>query len=352
MAARAEGVVLSTTAPGLTVGSVIADDQKLSLPDGAMAAVLLASGQVVKVSGPFDGPIAAAAHDAPSQLAFLQDWHQADFSALGGARSAGSMVPALPSVVDATRSAAWCLPAQGSLSVAGPARAPASLSLQDTATGATAQLVWTQAQGPQPWPRTVPLRDGTTIAARWNGGTTAAQLTFHQVPADGSADSLIHWAAAGCGAQVAPVLRGLGQKVTPFALYLSTERGRSPHYAVGEPVNLVVQVNRPAALYCAILQEGRARPMFAESGGRRELAEQTELHIPADHLPVDITAPPPRLAELRCYAVPPDPQTTARIDWPSITAGADGATSNGLDHAFAALPDNAVATDHLVVTTE
>ncbi len=358
-AARGEGVVVSSTVPGMTVGQVVADDDILHLPADSLAVVLLASGQVVKLAGPYDGkaaPTASAKDDGPKTV-LLENWQQPDLSSLGGAR--GQLLPRIPPldattavVVDAGHSATWCIAPKTPLSLAAPGQAPARLDLEDGASGARASIAWPPATGPQPWPPQLAPRDGSSIMARWDGSQAVQMLHFQVLDADQGNTSarLIRWWRAGCRTQLEPQLRALGAQMAPFALYLSTDRGRTPRYAIGEPVDLVVQANRASFLYCFILQDGQVRSVFPGASGRMRLPDQTEIHIAADRLPLDITAPPPRLAELRCYAVAGQAAETAQL---ALPAGSGGDQSGSqLDRLFASLANVQVAQAHLTVRTD
>jgi hypothetical protein len=353
--ARAEGVVVSSTAPGVAVGQVVGDDETLHLPADSITVVLLATGQVVKLAGPYDGKAASGGPGEGAKTVLLEDWQRPDLSSLGGAR--GRVMPNIPPfdsgtpvVVDASTSGTWCIDPHTPVRLAAPAT-PAVVHLQDGAAETT--IAWPPADGDQPWPAAMPPHDGATVLARWGDSATPLILRF-RAPAGNEANPssrLIDWWRAGCQRQVEPQLRAIGSAVTPFALFLSTDRGRTPRYGLGEPVNLIVRANRAAQLYCFVLQDGQVRSVFPGQPGRKEIPEQTEVHITADSLPVDITAPPPRLAELRCYAVADTAADAAKVQWPVAGARSEQSGSE-LDRVFAVLPETDVAQAHLTVRTE
>jgi len=258
--AWAEAVVLSSTAPGLALGKSLADDASLTLPEGAMAEILLADGEVVHLGGPFDGRIDALPQSGGSaavEFALRGDWRNPALSVPGESAEhpAWPIPPITEPRIDASRDATWCLEAHVAPHLAAPPDQPATLLLQD---GGHAAIAWPPSSGEQPWPASLPLHDGSRITTRWGEHGDPKTLRFRLIGNAGetAAGRLVRWNAAGCSAQVGPQLRELAALTAPFAVYLSTERGRTPHYSGGETVGLVAQANRPAWLYCAALQGG------------------------------------------------------------------------------------------------
>lgn len=353
--AGAEGVVLSSTAPGMTVGRVIADDETLRLPDDTLTTLLLPSGQILKLNGPYEGKAVAAAPAGSTKTTALGDWQGLDVSSLGGTRGdllADARLPAAasPLTVDASVAGTWCVGPETALHLARPAdRTHTTLLLEDTASGARATVSWTD-DAEQPWPASLPVRDGTTLLARWGEGAVAHPVRFRMIEEGDRSGSAVlrvmHWALAGCYRQAAPYLRALGNQVAPFDLYLSTDRGRTPRYAIGEPVTLILQTNRPARLYCFVSQHGSVVPLFTVPPGYLAIADHSELRIPGERVAVEIAAaPPPGLGEVRCYAL-----DLAVIDNAAPIIGPDlieTGSEDRLERVFAALPEGRVARAHL-----
>lgn len=349
--ARAEGIVLSSTAPGMTVGRVIADDETVRLPDGSLTTLLLPTGQVLTLTGPYDGKAIPGQAPTGSRVGGLMaDWKGLDLSALGGTRGellAGVSVPdaTAPLTVDAAGPGTWCVAPETPLRLKGPAAGgPAALRLEDAKTGAAAVVSW-QSGAEQPWPPDLPVRDGTTILARWQDAGPAHPIRFHVAPDDGEAADLrrvVSWALSGCYRQAAPYLREVGAHVAPFELFLSTNRGRTPRYAIGENLTLILQSNRAAQLYCFVLRDGSITPLFTEPPGFLPIEDHSELRIPGERVAIEIAAlPPPGVGEVRCYAVDHAAAGKAGLNL------ADGAltdpTGQPLDRLFAALPEGKVA---------
>jgi hypothetical protein len=353
--AWADGVVVSSTAPGFAAGRVLADSETLHLPADSVTVMLLSSGQVVTVGGPYDGTAAAAPSQSDvRQASGLSDWQRPDLSALGGARS--NALPALtapaargPDLIDASASGRWCFEPKAGLRIKAPPE-PRLLHLEED--GARVTLAWPPAVGDQKWPTALPLHDGSHVVARWGENGAPHELDFHAVgnPADTAAARLVAWSQAGCHHQAGPPLSGLGARLAPFSLYLSTDRGRTPRYAIGEPVTLIMQANRPAALYCFILQDGHARPAFASGTTPINLAEQSAMSVRADILSVDITAPPPSQTELRCYAVLASSKMTVAAD--NIEAASSEQPGSRLDRLFGEMSDGELARAHVMIETQ
>jgi hypothetical protein len=247
-AARADAVVVSSTAPGLAQGQVVADAAAVMLPDDATATFLLASGQILRLMGPYHGPVSVQPANGGAQLALL-DGH--DLSALGGVRS--SQAPRLdglraPVRVDADNGGTYCVAADTPVTLMRKAPSDDQLQLAGSS-GRTATVRWPDRSTEQPWPAGLPTGGSYTLT--WNGQSPRS-LTFRPVDNQDGNDAamLARMVAGGCEAQVAPLLRQLGEQTSPLALWLGTERGRVPRYAPGEEMTLVVQANRDAHVYC------------------------------------------------------------------------------------------------------
>lgn len=357
--AWADGVVLSSTAPGMTVGRVLADDESLRLPEATITTVLMATGQVVTVNGPYDGRLVQPAEGkGGAGFTVLGDWRGVDLSSLGGTRTpfapglAAAIDPAAAVTVDAARPGTYCLGPATPLRLAAPENGAGTVLLQDKDSGAQASLSWPPNVGEVPWPDALPIRDGATVLARWNDSLPGNPLRFHVAddPGEAGLSRLIRWSLAGCHGQTAPYLRSLGTGIAPFALSLSSDRGRTPRYAIGETVTLVLQANRPADLYCYILRNNGIAPLFPGQPGYLAIPDHTEIRIPGEYAAVQIAAaPPPGLGEVRCYAVEQGAAAAPAIDLDAAIAAKPGEMGQALDRQFSALPDSHVAREHILL---
>lgn len=290
--AWAEAVVLSSTAPGMNVGRVLADDENVRLPEASVTTLLLADGRMVKLDGPVEGRAGQLGGGAQVASAQPPGFGGLDVSALGGTRGDLASVPPPPRlddvVVDIDHPGTWCLAPEGaSVSISGDG------VLENPVTGRVVQV-----RSGQKWPIELPIADGVRYVAKGAGGAQPMGFRVIDANPDGLAFRLAH---AGCLGQVGPYLREAGRRTTPFALYLTTDRGQAPRYAIGEPVTVILQTNRPARLACALVKEGVVTRLFPNWV---ELPDHQELRVPGDRVAAEVAAtPPPGMGELRCRAV-------------------------------------------------
>lgn len=324
----AEAVVLSSTAPGMKVGRVLADDEAVSLPDSTLTTMLLADGRVLKLRGPAEGKVAQlGGGEQVASAPASGGWGGVDVSALGGTRGelTAALLPAVADTVsvDLHRAGTWCVTPHATVRAA-----------SDGAIEANGRLI--QIKAGQPWP--LPITDGATVLAQ---GTDGAMPIRFRTVADGA---LFRLASAGCLAQAGPGLRQAGASTTPFSLYLATDRGQTPRYAIGEQVTLILQANRPAHLACVLIKNGAMTRLFPNASGWTELADHQEMRIPGDKVAVQVAAtPPPGMGELRCYAV----DASSKVALPELGQG-----PGSLDGAFKTVAEPALATAHLFIRVQ
>ncbi|WP_448192230.1 DUF4384 domain-containing protein [Azospirillum sp. sgz301742] len=302
--ARAEAVVVSSTAPAYRLGQVVPDGQAIQLPDGASAMFLFASGRTVRVRGPFEGDLDKApdkeGRAGSSGLLGSERFMQSD---LGAARAMGNPLDKAVErafTIDPAVSGTYCVKA-GSPPVLRRPDEPGltQIVLQDVGRGASAKVTWTGA-APAPWPRELALADGTEIRVAGPDGKPRTALRFRQVDAaSGSAALAVRMASAGCSGQAGAVLASLRDAVVPLDLYLSTDRGPMAAYRPGEDVRLMLQTNRDAHVYC-FLRTARAQliPIFPAGMSTTALVEG---NAPLSPQPLRAGDPPGDL-EVRCLA--------------------------------------------------
>jgi hypothetical protein len=302
--ARAEAVVVSSTAPAYRLGQVVPDGQAIQLPDGASAMFLFASGRTLRVRGPFEGDLDKApdkeARAGSSGLLGSERFMQSD---LGAARAMGNPLDKAVErafTIDPAVSGTYCVKA-GSPPVLRRPDEPGltQIVLQDVGRSASAKVTWTGAAS-APWPRELALADGTEIRVAGPDGKPRNTLRFRQVDAaSGSAALAVRMASAGCSGQAGAVLASLRDAVVPLDLYLSTDRGPMAAYRPGEEVRLMLQTNRDAHVYC-FLRNARAQliPIFPAGMGKTALVEG---NAPLSPQPMRAGDPPGDL-EVRCLA--------------------------------------------------
>ena len=90
----------------------------------------------------------------------------------------------------------------------------------------------------------------------------------------------------------------------PLDIYVASDRGRYPSYRQGEPVELVVQTNHDAFVYC-VLRDGRGQvlPLFPPQPAQAEVRNGVPLRLPSAASPFALRAGPSLDgAEARCIA--------------------------------------------------
>lgn len=304
-AVAAEAVVVSSSAPGFVQGQLIADGQSLRLPDGANATLLFANGRLLRLRGPYDGipddraDSAVSARAGPADDRFMQ-------SDLGAARALGNPLDAALErelAIDPSVSGVQCVKAGSPPALRRPAEPGLDrLTLQDMAGGERATVNWAN-DGPAPWPRTLPLVDGTDIGALRPDGTLVGRVHVRMVGATGGAALAVGMASAGCAGQIAAAMAALRDATVPLDLFLSADRGGGPAYRPGEDIRLLVQTDRDAHLYC-YLRNARAQliPIFpAGAAMSARVAGNVPLSLSGDRMPLRAGEGPADL-EVRCIA--------------------------------------------------
>jgi hypothetical protein len=312
-AAGAEVVVVSSSAPGLTLGQRLPAGQAVELPMGANAVFLLASGRMIAIPGPFTGPVQtpeAKGDDLLSRAALAMG---RDLASLGGARVVGPEAPGAPQdlLIWTDRSDDLCVRPGDRLFLDRPSWAePVSLTIEDVGRGAVHRLEWPAGLARIAWPDGVKVGDGVRVRLRFDGEPNAAEIRFRQLDNDlyGPAwiAALMH---AGCTRQGLERLVVLRDQAVPLGLYLATDRGSEPVYRVGDPITFRIRTDRDAFLYCFVEQaDGSVVPIFPSTvAGGAHIQGQTVISIPGDRLPIQLRATDVRQKDrLRCFAADQD----------------------------------------------
>lgn len=313
-AAAAEAVVVASTAPGYAQGQLVPDGAAVTVPDGANALFLFASGRMVRVKGPFEGALdkmpEASSWNGVGTLVGGERFFQTD---LGAARALSSpMQKGAEQVfaVDPGVAGTQCVKAGGTAMLQKP-RDPALVpaTLRDTAHGTSATVRWDKGNS-MPWPKELALKDGAELAVAGPDGKPRHTLRLRVVDSDGEGAALaVRLAGAGCAAQAAALLTPVRDSMAPLNLYLSTDRGLYPTYRPGEPVTLVLQTNRDAHVYCYLRNtRGQLTPIFPSGPSASALVEgHRTLSMPGDRMPMPLRAGEsgggkPGDQEVRCFA--------------------------------------------------
>jgi hypothetical protein len=221
-AARAqEFVVVQSTVPALPAGTVLANGATLGVPAQGRVVLVAASGQVVTVSGPFQGvpPAAAGGSQAgtPQMLKVLQtligknDQRQTPGAVRGTdvawrsetARTLGDVL-----AINATDGGDVCLYDPSHAEVTHNPANVGTMTIHAMSADAAASLDWAAGTQRLPWPAALPLEDGGTYLFEQAGQDAAAVATVHVLQASAAANPatsdvlrVTQLAQAGCNDQ-------------------------------------------------------------------------------------------------------------------------------------------------------
>ena len=115
-------------------------------------------------------------------------------------------------------------------------------------------LDWPAGKRAVPWPSDFPPVDGGLYRLTPEGSLQSSEWLLHKLPptlVDPTAR--IAWMIERqCQQQAAAALYALRRDRVPFALYLTSDRGRRPAYRIGERMTLLVKSSHDAFLYCYV----------------------------------------------------------------------------------------------------
>ena len=227
--ARAEdAVVISSTVPGQVPGLIITDTQTLSLPAGGSAALLLRSGQMVRIRGPFDGTLATAAPaGTPSGAAGLIEalrGQGVDASVIGAGRGASPGARRVAEdqgvAVDPEHSAIYCVGPTDTVWLNRPRTLKGPMRLRRAQS--TREVSWPNGAVKIEWPSDLMIEDGDRFEALNDSGAMVTTMIFRRLS---DAATPTAWIAEhlllGCRQQAEPALRELAHEID--------ESGDRPH---------------------------------------------------------------------------------------------------------------------------
>ena len=303
-----EAVLLASTAPGYSPGMIIADGKSVSLPEGSRTTVLLRSGRMLELAGPFLGPIPTAEAGSSALAAVTAMIEQrVDMSAPGatrhGAPATTRATEGRQVVVEVEHPATYCLGPADTIALQRPAAAAQTITLEHV--GNRQPVSWPAGSSLAAWPTELPVSDGDRFGVAGLASRTEAILTFRRLATPASDSAWIAQASLlGCALQAAPALQQLRDKTVVPALYLSSERGRHPIYHIGDSLRLVLQSNRDGYLYCLVKQsDGTTSPIFPTGAvDDHRIQGHVPLSIPPPRSSIEMrVAPPSGTDEIRCY---------------------------------------------------
>ena len=184
-------VVVTSTAPGLEPGKMIADGAAVDLPKGTVVTLISETGKMITLKGPHSGPAGTTSGKGGDgtlvkALSKLIAPVGKESGALGAMRSAGTAkAPDSPWQLDVGRSGKACVPPGGKAELWRPdAASGGQMTLKGMRGGGKASVPWPAGSNTLAWPAGVTLKDGGTYLIRFKGVPTARRLTLYWVPND------------------------------------------------------------------------------------------------------------------------------------------------------------------------
>jgi hypothetical protein len=223
--ARAEdAVVITSTVPGQVPGLIVTDTQIFSLPAGGSATLLLRSGQMVRIKGPFEGKLVApkstgAESGAAGLIAALRG-QGIDASVIGASRGTASPTRRATEgegvAVDPEHSAIYCVGPTDTVWLKRPATLKGAVRLRRAQS--TREVSWPNGAPKIEWPADLTIEDGDQFEALNSAGVPVTTMIFRR---SGAASSEPAWIAEhlllGCRQQAEPALRELAREISGTA---------------------------------------------------------------------------------------------------------------------------------------
>jgi hypothetical protein len=210
--------VIDSSVPAVAAGATIGSDTKLDLGPSDHVVFITASGRVVKVSGPFQGPPpgdSGPAGDSTALNILPTLLGQKDQRmALGAVRAVPWRGDAIATTddalaIDASDGGTTCVFDPAHAVVVHNPKDAGITSARSMSSGAEVTLTWDKGAVSQLWPAALPLTDGDMIAFEQAGAEQAAIATIHVMPpAPGASDvqRALQLAHEGCDDQARSLL--------------------------------------------------------------------------------------------------------------------------------------------------
>ena len=223
-AARAEDlVVIDSTAAEVKVGAVVASGASITVPDKARVVLAAESGQIITLTGPFQGVPPSKAADGASgrvltAISSLVKQSENETSSVGAVRAAdvkwrAEAAKSLQDVlaIDVADGGDVCLyDANAAALTRNPASPPGTVTIHAMDGDAMAKFDWPKGALLQPWPKQLPLGDGKAYVIEVSGQSEAAMTTVHILPPDKASSDLqraAQLADSGCDGQAKLLLK-------------------------------------------------------------------------------------------------------------------------------------------------
>ena len=187
-------VVVESSAADVPIGKELSPGAPISVPDSARVVLVGSSGQVVTLTGPFQGVPKADAPGEPQSRVFeaIASLAARSGTTMGVSRAAGPNWRAAAArkpddvfAVDATEGGDTCLYDLSKARLTrDPSAPPGETKIQAMESQAAATIAWKQGAAYMPWPRQVPLADGGSYLIEQAGQESAAVATVHLLRSD------------------------------------------------------------------------------------------------------------------------------------------------------------------------
>ncbi len=319
--ARAEMVVIASTAPEIDTGLIVVAGDRLTVPDGAMVTLVDRTGRSVTINGPFsdvaDAPAEVGGNDvmvAVASLISAQDEYE-EFGATRGVRigdaGAAGRSSGAAADIDVSTGGVYCVGAGSTPQLwRADSTNPATYELASRAGGTRARVAFAAGAMDAAWPGAI-APAGEIEIKRLDRAAAPATVMFKSVRDDAASEPerIAALLAVGCDRQAAIRAAAFRAEVAPLSLYLTSDRGRDAQYQLGETMTLIAQASRDVYLYCFYRDSaGAVVTLFPSrySKGAR-VRGNISLALPGERLPVTLqfTAPPGR-EQIACYATERD----------------------------------------------
>lgn len=355
-----DAVVLSSTAPGYNVGSVVAGDEQLTVPDGASLALLFQSGDILRLGGPFHGtihpPHAAGGDTSVSRLAELFRAQGTDASVIGGTREAARRTDGNDSddvQVDTQRSGTYCVHESTSIWLMRPDLDHPAIAIRHR--GSSRAMRWPEDATRIEWPSDVQIDDSSRFMIETPDLGRSIMVTFRVLPDDlpNEAARIFAGIILGCQEQYGEKLRRAGLETVSPEIWITTDHGRQPRYKPGSPVQLTIRASVDGYVYCVMEgRDGGTTPIFpAGSIEGARLGGSIALTLPGRRQP-DALIAGPDLHKVRCWLA--DRDISAEL--PSALVGKPARLpdrlAGDLDELFTHVESTRVAKSELTIETE
>jgi hypothetical protein len=362
-----ELVVVASSAAELPAGTRLEEGARLQLPAGTSVTILADSGRSWVIEGPFEGAVPQAEGAQAGQtsvIALLSDLlasgggRDIEIGAVRGKGATG--MPPQPAWIDVTRSATYCVVAAegGAILWRPSAERTARVRLTRIDTASSVTVEWPAGASTRPWPEALPPADGAAYLAVADRGSAPARLELRLVPAalGGGYEAIAWMAAHGCRAQGRAAALARVARIAPLDIALTSDRGRTPRYRIGEAIAFVVRTNRRAALYCVHSDAAGATLVLfpGPDPGGPWIEADAPLALPGPRLEVRLAASMPTGRErLACFAVADDPAQALPA---SLTAGdfspVSAADLERVERVLGGYPASEVARDSIEIVIE